>query len=150
MKATLLLVLLAVTPFARAADKDDATSQFVVIFQQLQQLGRKNPEGFPQGEIRSAIDKLLPETLPSILLYRLGVSTCLIAYPQEAGPDIPFDRVFAYASHLCADLLAERTDDDSVYFLHKMQPICGPDGGEYLYYQVLIHRESKKRLRWHL
>jgi hypothetical protein len=143
MKRAFLFILLSVSSLAWSADKDSVVSSYVSILQRLQQLARDNRDSDPQPKLRTVIDALLPSTLSSEQLYRLGVGAYLIAYPQEAGADIPFDGVFAYASRRCAELLSTRADSSSAHYLRSMKPICGPDGGESLMYRQLIERQEQ-------
>jgi hypothetical protein len=146
MKKALFVLLFAVVPHTWSAEKDATTAGYLSILQHLRQLGRENRDSDPKPKLRAAVDALLPRGLSSDQLYRLGISTCLVAYPQEASSDIPFDAVFAYASRHCAILLSERIDTESVYFLRKMQPICGADGGEHLMYsELMAHQEQLRK-----
>ena len=143
MQKAFLAILLSITCLAWSADKDTAASNYISVLQRLQRLARDNRDDDPQPKLRSAIDALLPTTLSSEQLYRLGISAYLVAYPQEAGPDIPFDGVFDYASGRCAVLLAARVDSTSVSCLLSMKHICGFDGGGSLLYNELIARQEK-------
>ena len=89
------------------------------------------------------IDKLISEQLQPEQLFRLGALTCVTAFPQEAGSDILYDAVFAYASRRCAILLSKRADSSSADLLARLQPLCGRDGGEKLMYDELIERQKK-------
>ena len=97
--------------------KNAEVSSYISILQELQQFARDNRYNDSHPKLRTLINALLPATLSSEQLYRLGVSTFLIAYPQEAGADIPFDNVFAYASRRCAELLSVRADSSSAHYL---------------------------------
>ena len=145
MKTIFLAFLIFTVSPAWSADKNTVTSNYVSVIQKLQRLARDNHDSDPQPKLRTAIDSLLPESLSSEQLFRLGISTHLVAYPQEAGSDIPFDAVFSYASHRCASLLSLRSDSESAHFLVSMKPICGPDGGESLFYREVIARQAKLR-----
>ena len=123
--------------------KNAEVSSYISILQELQQFARDNRYNDSHPKLRTLINALLPATLSSEQLYRLGVSTSLIAYPQEAGADIPFDSVFAYASRRCAELLSVRADSSSAHYLRSMKPICGPDGGKSLMYLQLIERQEQ-------
>jgi hypothetical protein len=145
MNRAILIFLLSAASLAWSAEKDSEVSGYLSILQRLQQCARENRDSDPQPKLRAAIDALLPDMLSSDQLLRLGISTSLIAYPQEAGSDIPFDGVFADASRRCAILLSTRSDDDSADYLRRMQPICGPDGGEHQMYEDLIARQEQLR-----
>ena len=145
MKRVVLFFLFTFSSFVWSTDKDAVVSTCISILQRLQKFARDSHDDYPELKLRAKIDALLPTTLSSEQLYRLGVSTCLIAFPQEAGSDIPFDNVFAYASHRCAKLLSDRTDLHLGFYLRDMKLICGSDGGESLIYRELIAHQEQLR-----
>jgi hypothetical protein len=75
------------------------------------------------------------------VLFNIGIAAWL-AYSGDAG-NIGHDAVFYYASHRCALLLSERSDNSTPSYLRLMQPICGRDGDERQYYDKLIENQKK-------
>jgi hypothetical protein len=145
MKRTLFILLLAFVLPALSAEKDKAVSYHLLVLQKLQQIARNNRDGEIRNQeprVCAEIDRLLPDTLTSDQLYKVGISAHLIAYPQSAE-DIFYDWAFDYASHRCGKILSTRADADSGHYLRLMKAVCGTDGGESLIYRGWIEQQEQ-------
>ena len=143
-KRSVLVACCALALSAFATEPDTAR-----YFDVLEQLHRLAPESrvssitLPPGPLRDRVDALIPASMPSELLFRIGVGAWL-GFSGDAGNVGP-DAVFYYASHRCALLLSERDDSKSPTYLQLMQRICGRDGGERLQYEQLIEYQERHR-----
>jgi hypothetical protein len=134
---TVCLVLAFARTAAIAAEPD--TTRYFKVLGELHRLSRESHESsisLPAGPLRDRVDALIPTSLPSELLFRIGVGAWM-GFSGDAGNVGP-DAVCYYASHRCALLLSERDDNRTPTYLELMQRICGRDGGEKLQYEELI------------
>ena len=151
---TSLAMILAASVSAQTKDK--ALGDYLAVFTELRTLAQEYqhqelakatydaPEDLRrQKELQSRIDSIISAQLSADQLFRVGTAACLAAYPGEAGHDIPYDRVFQFASGRCARLLSERAGPEAASYLDSMQHICGRDGGEHLMYRELIEQQKQ-------
>lgn len=140
-----LLGLLCAISLSAFATEPDTTQYFTV----LERLHRLSPESrgssitLPPGPLRDRVDALIPASLSSELLFRIGVGAWM-GFSGDAG-NVGHDAVFYYASHRCALLLSERDDDIVPTRLQLMQRICGHHGGERFQYEELIEYQKRHR-----
>jgi hypothetical protein len=139
----ILGTVLATSAFAQT--KDQAITQYLDTFSQLRTLGKQShaQDRQTQEQLHSQIERIVSDKLSSEQLFRVGTAAWLASYPQDAGSDIPYDRVLAYASEHCAALLAKRSDIVAVRYLSYMQAICGRGSAERLMYDDLIEQQKK-------
>ncbi len=131
-------------PTPGGAEKDATASNYLSILSVCSSLAAKTATAIRSRGNCVEIDALLPRDLPSDQLFRLGISTYLIAFPQEASATFHLTG-FSLTHPGIAPSFSRSAQIRVRVFLRKMQPICGPDGGEHLMYSELM--DPKKKLR---
>jgi hypothetical protein len=143
LKSTVLALPFALT-VAIATEPD--TTQYFSVLKELHRLSGESHQSsitLPPGPLRDRVDALIPPSLPSELLFRIGVGSWM-GFSGDADK-VSRDAVLYYASHRCASLLSERDDITTPTYLERMKPICARDGGERLQYEELIEYQKRHK-----
>ncbi len=122
------------------AEKDQEITEILKYIGKVQSVANKYGI-IKSSELYNKVKNIIPITLPSVQIWKIGTIARLFYYPGNAA-HVGYDEVYFQTEQYCSILLSQRCDIDSKHYLSIMQSQFGQDAGGSLHYKKLVNTQN--------